>query len=108
MAFGIVTLSEEIPKMPEEDRIALEDFGLAAIGILQSSGRPTGQAIIDAGIDPVEMRAAIAKEREQATGIKTEQKSVIHEFMIPNMRKIGLISDRMKPKYIEAGLIRAA
>jgi hypothetical protein len=108
VAFGILTLSEEIPKMPEEDRIALEDFGLAAIGILQSGGQPTGQAIIDAGIDPVEMRAAIAKEREQATGIKTEQKSVIHEYMIPNMQKIGLISDRVRPKYIEAGLIRAA
>lgn len=81
---------------------------MAALSILQDGSRPTGQAIIDAGVDPDEMRKALAEEAAQATGFKTEQKSVIHEYMIPNMQKIGLITDRLKPKYIEAGLIRAA
>ncbi len=106
VAFGILSLSEEIPKMPEDERVALEDFGLAALGILQDGAQPTGQAIMDAGIDPEEMRRAIAEEEEQATGLKTEQKSVIHEYMIPNMEKVGLISDRIRPKYIELGFIR--
>jgi hypothetical protein len=114
VAFGILSLSEEIPKMPEEDRVALEDFALAAIGILRGGGDGRGvnvaQSIIDAGIDPVEMRNAIAKEREEATGMpfETEQKSVVHEYMVPNLEKVGLISARIRPKYEELGLIVAA
>ena len=115
VAFGILSLSEEIPKMPEEDRIALEDFALAALGILQGrggggGGANAGQAAIDAGIDPQEMRDAIAKERKEATGqsFKTEQRSVLHEYMVPNLAKVGLISDRIRPQYQEYGLIREA
>lgn len=114
VAFGILSLSEEIPKMPKEDRMGLEDFAIAALGILQGTsgggGINASQAIIDAGIDPVEMRTAIAKEREQATGqsFRTEQKSVLHEYMVPNLQKVGLVTDRIKPQYEEMGLIRAA
>ncbi len=115
VAFGILSLSEEIPKMPEEDRIALEDFALAALGILQGRGGGGGSAIADqsvihAFIDPQEMRDAIAKERKEATGqsFKTEQRSVLHEYMVPNLAKVGLISDRIRPQYQEYGLIREA
>ncbi len=108
VAFGILSLSEEIPKMPEDERVALEDFGLAALGILQDGAQPTGQAIMDAGIDPEDMRKAIAEEEEQTIGMKTLQKSVIHEYMIPNMAKVGLITDRIRPKYVDQGLILAA
>jgi hypothetical protein len=108
IAFGIMSLSEEIPRMPEDERVALEDFGLAAIGLLQGDAQPKDQAILDAGIDPVEMREAIANETKQVTGFKTEQKSVIHACIVPNMDKVGLISDRIRPKYVELGLIPAA
>ena len=115
VAFGILSLSEEIPGMAEEDRIGLEDFALAAIGILmgrsgQGGGVGAGQAAIDAGIDPEDMRNSIAKERQEDTGLpfQTEQRSVLHDYMVPNLQRIGLISDRIRPQYKEYGLIREA
>ncbi len=111
VAFGVVSLSEEIPKMSEEDRVGLEDFAIAAIGILSSGGLGAGQTVIDAGIDPQDMRDSLAKEAQESSGRsapKSEQVSVLHEYMVPNLAKIGLISDRIRPKYVEAGLLKEA
>lgn len=105
--FGIISLSEEIPKMPKDKRDALEDFGLAALGILLGGAEPTGQPIIDAGIDPKEVQNALAEQEEQMTGMKTQQKPVIQEYVIPNLAKIGLVSDRIRPQYVEKGLLPA-
>ena len=114
--FGIISLMKEIPTMSEEDRAALEDFGIAAIGMLMGTGKQEGfsaaQPYMDAGIDPEDVKNILRPQLQEATGklmkSGTKQRSVVHQYMVPNLGKIGLLSDRIRPKYVEYGLIEAA
>ncbi|MGE0621231.1 MAG: diiron oxygenase [Pseudomonadales bacterium] len=118
VSFGILSLQHEIPRMPEDERLALEDFALTALDVLvgrQGDARLPGvsagfdQPIIDAGLDPVEVTRILAKEYEEAGGPpKTEAQPLFAHYLIPNLKRIGLITPRMKPKYEAAGYLRAA
>ncbi len=111
--FGIISLSKEIPTMDEETRAGLEDFGLAAIGILLGRGEEQGldmsQPYIDAGIDPDDVKNVLGPQLAAAdmalmqSGSK--QRSTVHQYMVPNLDKIGLITDRTRPHYVEAGFL---
>ena len=111
--FGIISLMKEIPKMSEEDRAALEDFGLAAMSILLGLGEEVGfersQPFLDAGIDPDDLKNVFRPQIMEADSVLlnsgSKQRSVVTEYMVPNLGKIGLVSDRIKPKYVELGLI---
>jgi hypothetical protein len=112
--FGLISLAKEIPTMDEEARAGLEDFGLAAIGILLGQGEERGldmsQPYIDAGIDPDDVKNILGPQLEAAdiallqSGSK--QRSTVHEYMVPNLQKIGLITDRTRSQYVEAGLLQ--
>ena len=114
VSFGIISLQHEIPNMPEEERAALEDFALVALNILvgrQGDARIPGQSVgfdqplIDAGLDPLEVRKAPEDEFKVAPPPKTEQQPLFQAYMIPNLERVGLISDRVRPQYVEAGFI---
>jgi hypothetical protein len=114
VSFGIISLQHEIPSLPEEQRAGLEDFALAALNILVGRGgdaRLPGQSVgfdqplIDAGLDPAEVAKVLENERKQTPAIKTEQRPLFQHYMIPNLQRVGLISDRVRPLYVEAGFI---
>ncbi len=116
VAFGIISLQHEIPNLPEDERAALEDFALAALNILvgrAGDARLPGQSVtfaqplIDAGLDPEEVAAVLAEERLQTPTIETQQRPLFQHYMIPNLDRVGLISERVRPQYIEAGFISA-
>jgi hypothetical protein len=113
VSFGIISLRHEIPKMPEEERASLEDFALTALNVLvgrAGDARIPGQSVgfdqpwIDVGLDPKEVIAALTEERRLSPP-KTKQQPLIQHYMIPNLQRVGLISDRVRPQYIEAGFI---
>jgi hypothetical protein len=117
VSFGIISLQHEIPTLPEEQRAELEDFALAALDILvgrSGDARLPGQSVgfaqplIDAGIDPKDAMAALAEEGKTAPPIKTEQLPLFQHYMIPNLQRVGLITDRVKSKYIDAGYMSTA
>ncbi|MDP6377716.1 MAG: ferritin-like domain-containing protein [Pseudomonadales bacterium] len=117
VAFGIISLQHEIPKMPEEERAALEDFALLGLNILvgragdaRVPGRSVGfeQPLIDAGLDPKEVVAVLTEERQSNPPPKTEQQPLFQHYLIPNMQRVGLISDRIRPQYEEAGFMAPA
>ncbi len=112
--FGIISLAKEIPTMSEEDRAALEDFGLAAIGMLlgqcDEDGIDQSKPFTDAGIDPADLKDVLGPQIEQADMALlqggSKQRSTVHEYMVPNLGKIGLLSDRIRPTYVKYGLIQ--
>ena len=117
VSFGIISLQHEIPKLPEEDRAKLEDFALTALNVLlgrtgdaRLPGRSIGfeQPLIDAGLDPADVQAALAAEYKAGGPPRTEAQPLIHHFMIPNLERVGLISDRIRPAYEEAGFLSGA
>ncbi|MEJ2131030.1 MAG: ferritin-like domain-containing protein [Gammaproteobacteria bacterium] len=120
VSFGIIALQDELPNLSDEERAGLEDFAFAALTLLAGGGgdgrTPEGtasavQPIIDAGIDPQEMAAALAQERDSAasdTMPALRSRSLFTDYMIPNLERVGLVSDRVRPQYLEAGFLRAA
>jgi hypothetical protein len=117
VSFGIISLQHEIPTLPEEDRAKLEDFALTALNVLlgrtgdaRLPGRSVGfeQPLIDAGLDPAEVQAALMAEYETDGPPRTEAQPLIQHFMIPNLERVGLISDRIRPAYEEAGFLSGA
>lgn len=117
VAFGIISLQHEIPSMQQDDRAELEDFALTALDVLvgrQGDARLPGvsvgfdQPLIDAGLDPAEIQKMIAKEYQEAGGPpRTEQQPLFQHYMIPNLQRVGLIPDRLKPVYQERGYMNA-
>jgi hypothetical protein len=114
VSFGILSLQHEIPKMPEEERVALEDFALTALNVLVGRGGDGrmqrqsvsfDQPLMDAGLDPAEVTAALTKEYKTAGPPKTQQQPLFQHYVIPNVERVGLLSDRIRPQYIEAGFI---
>lgn len=114
VAFGIISLQHEIPNMPEEERAALEDFALLGLNILvgnRGDARVTGRVhlfpepLMDAGLDPDEVRKALEEEFQIAPPPPTQQQPLFQAYVIPNLERIGLISDRVRPQYIEAGFM---
>jgi len=118
VSFGIISLQQEIPNMPEEERAELEDFALTALDVLvgrTGDGRLPGvsigfpEPIADSGFDPEEVSRIIAAELEEAGGLPpTKAQPLFRSYVIPNLERIGLISDRIRPRYEAAGYLQAA
>ena len=114
VSFGILSLQHEIPSLTEEHRAGLEDFAFTALNVLVGRGGDArmprqsvgfDQPLIDAGLDPAEVTEALAKEYKTGGRPKTEQQPLFQHYVIPNLERIGLISDRVRPRYVEAGFI---
>lgn len=102
--------------MAEEDRAELEDFALTALDVLvgrTGDGRIPGvsigfpEPIADAGFDPAEVSRIIAEEIEEAGGPPPAQSQpLFRSFVIPNLKRIGLLSERIRPRYEAAGYLQ--
>lgn len=115
--FGIIALQNELPKLSEEERNGLEDFAFTALSLLAGRGGdgrvPEGtarasQPIADAGLDPVHVAKALAEENANDPMPALRSRSLFREYVIPNLERVGLVSDRVRPKYLEAGFLQAA
>ncbi len=57
------------------------------------------------------MAAALAKEREEGAMDPMQavrSRSLFRDYMIPNLERVGLVTDRVRPQYLEAGFLQAA
>ena len=114
VSFGIIALNHEIPKLPEEERAELEDFAYTAISLLVGQGPGSGvgmgfiDVVKDSGIDPNDMFKSMMKEFQDGNTqlmANNGQKDIISGYMLPNVAKVGLLTDRIRPKYEKLGLI---
>lgn len=117
VAFGIIALQDELPNLSEDERVGLEDFAFTALTLLTGRGGdgrvPEGtaraiQPIADAGLDPAEVAKALAKENANDLMPAVRSRSLFRDYMIPNLERVGLVSDRIRPQYLEAGFLQAA
>jgi hypothetical protein len=79
------------------------------LGLGEEVGFERSQPYLDAGIDPDDLKNVFRPQIMEADSVLlnsgSKQRSVVTEYMVPNLGKIGLVSDRIKPKYVELGLI---
>ncbi len=109
VAFGIISMSHEIPKLSEEEREQLEDLGFQAISILfgETGIGSAGEVFADAGVDPAEaMQAIVAEVVESGDMALADQRMrIVREYMLPNLEKVGLLTERIRPEYKAAGFL---
>jgi hypothetical protein len=106
--YGIKYLSHVVPGLSPEERSELEDFAFEAARILidQRSGTNLRGAAFnvmqEAGIDLAEAVPALVREREKlAVEPGSLRRGPMRGFVIPTLRTIGLLSERIEAHFDE-------
>jgi hypothetical protein len=112
VGFGTLYLTKMVQTMAPDERAQVEDFTLQTIQALRPVRMGTvrrgafTEVLVDSGIDPEEFAAAVSREVED--GWKpTVMPGQVHNFkdvMMPLVARIGLVSDRIAPRYKELGI----
>ncbi|MCP3985255.1 MAG: ferritin-like domain-containing protein [bacterium] len=109
VSFGLIYMKEELPKMTEEARDELEDFALAALKLLND---PEGQAKTaeplfkifgEVGID-LDVAMAELQEKFSDPVFVANQPNPFKQYVIPQLDRLGLITDRTAEDYRTMGL----
>jgi hypothetical protein len=105
--FGYFALKRAIPTMASGRRDQLEDFALRASDAMYGRNEQTGFRSIrtvwaEMGWDPEETwRDTIANSQT----IKAFNRLLFTGVLIPRLQRLGLISERVEPRYREIGLV---
>ncbi len=109
-AFGIKYLSSVVPEL-EPARVAeLEDFAFEATRMLLDSRRGATlnsaflQMLADAGVDPEELAKGLQRDQDklaQAVARRGGRLGPISGFVVPTLRRIGLLSERISGHFRE-------
>lgn len=109
VSFGLIYMKEELPKMSEPDRNALEDFALAGVRILAdpanqaANSGPLFEIFREVGID-VDVATQEMQEKFGDPEFLARQPNPFKEYVVPQLDRLGLITERTAPKYREMGL----
>ncbi|MCP3986261.1 MAG: ferritin-like domain-containing protein [bacterium] len=104
-AFGIRYLGKVVPTLSDQEKAELEDFAFEIARLLIDSrgGTSIRESALtiwrEAGVDPAEAVAAIAKDRDKIREHIADQggrMGPLSGFVLPTLREIGLFSDRIR------------
>ncbi len=107
-AYGIKYLSAVLPSLSQSEREELEDFAFEASRMLidSRSGASLGDAFLqiwkDSGIDPMDVGKALSQDREKLDAAITRRGGrigPISGFVVPTLRRIGLLSERSSAQF---------
>jgi hypothetical protein len=108
-AYGVQYIDRCVPCLDVVARTEIEDFALeAARTLIDARNQQTLfstllQVWAEAGVDPVELLACLQRERETITrGAKKGRRlGPVQGFVIPTLRRCGLLSERVARHYHE-------
>ncbi len=112
VAFGSLYLTAEIGSMHADDRAAVEDFACAAMKKMVAMRRGMeGMAgfedvLVESGIHPADFVAALQAEVAAGFQLSATPGNVhtVKSLVMPGIVRAGLVSDRIRPRYEEAGI----
>jgi hypothetical protein len=109
VAYGVLTLEDRVPQLAEETRERLENWAYDAIvRIGGRAGKPGFrsqlQALASSGIEldtfvPKLLAELQHPERLDLSGLRDP----IHQTVLPNLLRIGLVPERLVPGYLAQG-----
>ncbi|MBW2243764.1 MAG: ferritin-like domain-containing protein [Deltaproteobacteria bacterium] len=107
VSYGLIYMKDELPRMPEPDRDRVEDFAFAAVDAISGRRPGTGfvsqMAILEqAGVDPAAVLPEIQTKFTDPEFIAS-QPDPIRDHVLPQLGRIGLITDRTASRYRELG-----
>ncbi len=109
VSFGLIYMKEELPKMSEPDRNEVEDFALAAVGILcdpandAANSEPLFKIFGEVGID---MNAALKEMEEKFSdpAFRASHPNPFKDYVMPQLDRLGIITERTQGDYEAMGL----
>jgi len=109
VSFGMIYMKEELPKMSEPERNAVEDFALAGVRILAdpaNQAENSGPLFAIFGEVGIDMDVAMQELQEKFTDPEfvARQPNPFKEYVVPQLDRLGLITERTAPQYREMGL----
>jgi hypothetical protein len=107
ISYGLIYMKDELPRMKDEERNRVEDFAFAAVDAISGRREGTGftsqLAIVeDAGIDAATVLPAVIEKFQDPDFIAT-QPDPIRDHVLPQLGRIGIITDRTAQKYRSLG-----
>lgn len=107
VSYGLIYMKDELPKMRDEDRNRVEDFAFAAVDAI--SGRRPGTGFVsqmkifeDVGLRFEDALPEVVAKLQDPVFMST-QPDPIRDHVLPQLTRIGLITDRTAGKYKELG-----
>jgi hypothetical protein len=107
VSYGLIYMKDELPRMPDPERERVEDFAYTAVELL--SGRKPGTGLVsqfetmrEVGVDPgVAIGELLQKIRDPK--FTAAQPDAFRDYVMPQLTRLGIITDRTAPKYRELG-----
>jgi hypothetical protein len=106
--FGYFALRRSIPMMPSPRREYLEDFALRACDGMYGRDERTGfRSVQDvyAELGYADPAAVYREVLVESMTMKMFNRLLFTEVLIPRLQRLGLMSERVAPRYHEIGLL---
>jgi hypothetical protein len=112
VAFGSIYLTTEIARMHPDDRAAVEDFACTGMKKMVSMRRGMEgmagfeEVLVESGLDPADFLKALQSEVAAGFQLSATPGNVhtVKSLVMPGIVRAGLVSDRIRPRYEEAGI----
>jgi hypothetical protein len=101
VAFGVISLKEHIDDLPEKEKKELCEFAYEGCVALKNRITDMSQVWEDVGLPVKETQEII-----QNSPIFQEFLLLIFSRVVPNLKKLGLLPDYMRPHYEELGILK--
>ncbi|GBD02779.1 hypothetical protein HRbin19_00048 [bacterium HR19] len=101
VAFGVLSLKEHINDLPEKEKRELVEF--AYEGCVALRNRITDMSMVweDVGLPTHQMQETVEK-----SPIFQEFLILMFSRVVPNLKKLGLLPDYIRPRYEELGILK--
>jgi hypothetical protein len=109
VAYGVLTLEDRIPELPEATRTRLEDWAYDAIARIGGRAGKPGfssqfQALATTGIDLGAFLPKLLKEVASPEHLDlSDLRDPMAQTVLPNLLRIGLVPERLVPGYLAQG-----
>jgi hypothetical protein len=110
VSYGLIYMKEELPRMAGDDRDRVEDFAWSAVETLGSPnqivgrGSPLLKILQEIEIDLAVVGAEL-KEKFADPKVLAERPNPVRDYVVPQLNRIGLITERTEQRYRDAGLL---
>jgi len=107
VSYGLIYMKDELPRMKDEDRNRVEDFAFAAVDAISGRRAGTGftsqlSIIEDAGLDAAIILPEVIQKFQDPEFIAS-QPDPIRDYVLPQLQRIDLITDRTAQQYRDLG-----
>jgi hypothetical protein len=109
VSYGLIYMKDELERMSEPDRDRIEDFAWTAVNLIggrEAVGTRAGPLFQMLGELGVDTGAALQEMQEKFGDPKllAARPNPIRDYVIPNLQRINLITERTAPNYRELGI----